>query len=321
MTTTAARTKGSKTLDTNQPSALLFVGQGAQTVGMTKELLDLPEVARMYDVAQKILGYDLKQIVLEGPENLLNQTLHAQPALLIAGLAAVEKLKRDNPSALNNVTQCAGLSLGEYTALVYAGAMSFEDAMRVVQARAMAMTAAATKTDGKMVTVIGMEDQPLEEVCRRAADSTSEPVQVSNYLFPKGRVIAGTPTAVNAVVNMIQAKSEITIKELAVSGAFHTELMSSARDALIDSLSCATITTPTVPVIANISAEPYKDAADVEAGLANQLVAPVMWQNVIEHMVETGIKVFYDMGPRSQLKTMNRHINRVAFKSTLSIEC
>ena len=269
----------------------------------------------MYEVAERILGYDLKKIVLEGPENLLNQTLHSQPALLIAGLAAVEKLKHETPTALDQIAYVAGLSLGEYTALVYARALTFEDAIRLVQVRAMAMQSASETTQGEMMTVVGLEDAALKRHCVKARKATKEFVQISNFLNPKGRVISGQPNAVAAVRNVLQANTGVRLFDVPVSGAFHTKLMAPAQDALIESLSNTPISEPTVPVIANINGRPYATPQDIQEGLARQLVGQVMWQKSVEYMISEGATVMYDMGPGKQIMGMLRQINKPIAKA------
>lgn len=298
-----------------EPTHLLHTHKHTTTFLRFLKVMHLPEVARMYDVAERILGYDLKKLVLEGPENLLNQTLHSQPALLIAGLAAVEKLKHENPSALDQISYVAGLSLGEYTALVFAGALTFEDALRLVQVRAMAMQAASETTKGEMMTVIGLEDAALKRHCVKARKLTKEFVQISNFLNPKGRVISGQPNAVAAVRNVLQANTSVRLFDVPVSGAFHTKLMASARDALVESLGNTEIREPTIPVVANINGRPYNSPEDIQEGLARQLVDQVMWQKSIEYMIDKGIKVMYDMGPGKQIMGMIRQINKPIAKS------
>jgi [acyl-carrier-protein] S-malonyltransferase len=175
------------------PVAFLFPGQGSQAVGMLKESAHLPAVQAMLATAHKVLGYDLGKLCAEGPKDKLDDTVFAQPALFVAGLAAVERLRADNPAAAGAAAAAAGLSLGEYTALVFAGAMSFEDGLRVVKARAESMSAAAKQGRAHgMLSVVGLSDGDLEAVCAEARAKVPGAVcQVANYLFPQGRVVSG----------------------------------------------------------------------------------------------------------------------------------
>eukprot|EP00038_Savillea_parva_P009283 m.182483 g.182483 ORF g.182483 m.182483 type:complete len:370 (+) comp15539_c0_seq1:32-1141(+) len=299
---------------------LLFCGQGAQTVGMTRAQMDIPAVSHMYDVANEVLGYDLKQIVLEGPDETLNDTRHAQPALLIAGLAAVEQLRRDDPDALDRVNAVAGLSLGEYTALVHAGAMSFEDAIRVVGVRARAMQEAGKAAPGTMATVINMDDKALNEAVARVAQTTGETINVANLLFPKGRVVGGSPNAVKALMAAVKTTSRVIVKELKVSGAFHTALMSSAQTPLAEALATAEITMPSVPVVANTTGKTYTTVDEIRSELVRQIVTPVQWEASIHAMIDGYASTLYDMGPRQTIKPMIRKISPAVGKNTVSID-
>lgn len=296
-------------------TAVLFVGQGTQSVGMTKEELNIPEVAEMYRVAEEVLGYDLKKIVLEGPEEMLTQTEHAQPALLIAGLAAHEKLKRDSPEVVARCSAMAGLSLGEYTALVAAGALTFRDAIKVVGVRAKAMQAAGTRNAGAMTTVKGLDDAALERYCAQAAAVTGKVVQVANYLFPKCRVIAGDPTAVKAAADEIERdgrdkprRDKPTVIPQQVSGAFHTSLMADAQSELTPVLNEVDFKMPTTPVIANTTGVAYTSVAEIREQLIAQIVQPVLWEGSITGIIAGGVKELYDVGPRDTITSMVKRI-------------
>ena len=308
-------------------TALLFVGQGAQTVGMTVPLLEsMPKVAEMYATAERVLGYDLLAVVRDGPSELLSQTLHAQPALLIAGLAAAEKLRSENPLAVDECVACAGLSLGEYTALVFAGALSFEAALEAVAVRARAMHAAGEAAGGIMATVVGLEDDVLAALCGRATDAGYGGVWVANFLFPKGRVVAGNAEAVARLKKLVTAEgaksgSRLIFKELAVSGAFHTELMAPAADELRHVLDTLPISDPRIPVIANATGLPYRDADDIRAGLVKQLTSPVLWDKSIETLMKSnGAHTMVDVGPRAQIKAMLRKIDPALGSAAISVE-
>lgn len=246
--------------------------------------------------------------------------MHAQPALLIAGLAAVEQLRLDDPSALEQVSAVGGLSLGEYTALVHAGAMSFEDALRVVGVRARAMQEAGKAAPGKMATVINLDDSALNSAVTTAAEKTGEVVAVSNLLFPKGRVVGGTPAAVDAVVEDCKARGRVIVKELKVSGAFHTALMAGAQPPLAEALAGVTIKIPSVPVIANTTGKPYASVDEIRAELVKQIVEPVRWEQSIKEVIAHHAQTLYDVGPRGTIKPMIRKINPAVAKCTVTID-
>jgi len=303
-------------------TGLLFVGQGAQTVGMTQNELEIPRVAEMYEIAEKVLGYDLKQIVMNGPAEKLSQTEYAQPALLIAGLAAVEKLRLSDSSALDNCAAVAGLSLGEYTALVHAGALSFEDAIKVVGVRAAAMQAAAEATNGKMVSVVGVTDAPLKGLCLLAENRTGKVVKIANYLFPKGRVVAGHAEAVDAFKIALSESNEKPLKvgDLVVSGAFHTSLMSSAQAAVANVLKEVEVKLPTIPVVANTTGRTYSSVEEIKTELAKQVVEPVLWENGVRSIIDSGCHLLYDMGPRTTIKAMVRKIDMKISKKIVDVQ-
>lgn len=256
-----------------------------------------------------------------GPADTLDDTVHAQPALLLAGLAAAEKLSFHDPTARSRVAVVAGLSLGEYTALVYAGAISFDDALRVVAVRARAMQSAGKASPGKMATVINLDDTQLNEIIAAAARKTAEPVSISNLLFPKGRVVGGSPAAVDAVVAAVKAlPGRVIVKELKVSGAFHTSLMASAQQPLAKALAEITIKMPSISVIANTTGLPYTSVDEIRAELVKQIVEPVQWERSIEGVIHCYAQTLYDMGPRQTIKPMIRKINSAVSKNTISID-
>eukprot|EP00041_Stephanoeca_diplocostata_P015828 m.303719 g.303719 ORF g.303719 m.303719 type:complete len:413 (+) comp20170_c0_seq7:103-1341(+) len=305
---------------------MMFVGQGAQTVGMTKDICDIPAVERMYQTAERVLGYDLKEIVLYGPEETLNETLYAQPALLIAGLAAVEKHMAEESNYGGETTaRCAaalGLSVGEFAALVYAGALSFDDAISLVGIRAQAMSEAAHQLQGKMATVIGVQDSLLDQHCKDVVALLGKEVCISNFLFPLGRVVAGAPDAVDMVIERAKSTPGVRamVKPLAVSGAFHTSLMAPAQGALRDALKMVDITMPRFPVISNTTGRPYTSPEEIRARLVDQIVQPVLWEESIRFLQNNACEVFYDMGPRTTLKTMLRKISPAAAKRAVSVD-
>lgn len=293
------------------PVAFLFPGQGSQSVGMLKECKDLPAVKKMLETAKKVLGYDLLELCLNGPKESLDDTVHSQPALFVAGLAAVERLRAENPSAVDSCAATAGLSLGEYTALVFSGAISFEDGLKVVKVRAESMSAAAKagRPHG-MLSVVGLNDADLEAVCAEARAKYPDSVcLVANYLFPQGRVLSGHKDALEEAQRLATAKGALKAVPVAVSGAFHTSLMVPARDALTAALDKITISDPLMPVYSNVTGEPFRDAAHIREMLPRQLVEPVRWEPTLKALIAAGKTQLHELGPGQQLKAMVKRID------------
>jgi len=275
-----------------------------------------------------VLGYDLADLCLNGPVEKLNSTEYSQPAMLIAGLAAVEKLRAEDSKALTNVTAAAGLSLGEYTALVFAGALSVEDALKVVKVRGEAMSRAAQLEKGGMVSIVGLEDSKVKEICEKAItlaqtapDSKQKLVcRIANYNFPKGRVISGHDVCIDKVIELANEAGAMKSSKVFVSGAFHTELMASASKALDEVLQGITINTPRIPVYSNVTGEVYKTAQEIRQGLSQQLVAPVQWELCVNNLLRDGHETLYELGPRNQLTAMLRRQNAKAGKAMKNIQ-
>ena len=304
------------------PVAFLFPGQGSQKVGMGSECMDLPKVQEMFATAEKILGYDLKDICLNGPKEKLDQTEFAQPALFVCGLAAVEKLRKEDPGAVAKASCTAGLSLGEYTALVFSGVMSFEDALKVVKVRGESMAAAAKAGDPHgMLSIVGLADADVEEVCAKARDAVPGSVcQMANYLFPKGRVVSGTITALDEAQKIATAKGALKAQRVAVSGAFHTPLMSSASEALEKVLGEVTINEPQIPVFSNVTATQFPDAASIRPLLKRQLCEPVRWEDTLRTLIGAGKNSMYELGPNKQIRSMVKRVDGDVWKAFTNVE-
>jgi len=299
------------------PIAFLFPGQGSQAVGMLKESADLPAVKDMLNKAKEILGYDLLQLCNEGPKEKLDDTTYSQPALFVAGLAAVERLRSTDPAIVDSVSAAAGLSLGEYTALVFAGAMSFEDGLRIVKVRAesMAEAAKAGRPHG-MLSVVGLSDPDLEAICAEVNKIKPGCVcKMANYLFPQGRVVSGHKEALEEVQKLATARGALKAVAVAVSGAFHTELMSPASDALVTALSKVTLMEPRVPVYSNVTGEPFTGGAHIGEMLPRQLVEPVRWEPTVRALIAAGKNEMYELGPGAQIKAMVKRIDPAAWKA------
>jgi len=308
------------------PVALLFPGQGSQYVKMMSGLKDLPKVQEMCAKANEILGYDLLDLCLNGPEEKLEQTRYCQPALFVASLAGLEKLRTENADAATRFKMCAGLSLGEYSALCAAGVFTFEDGLKLVQLRGEAMQEAAQQGKQLMLSVAGIEKDKLEKLCKEAAKKEPNGVAViANELFPKGFACAGTEKAINALKEAAEAAGALQAKVLKTSGAFHSSLMAPAGDKLAKALDevLPRMKPPEHIVYMNVTAKPLKVGADpkeILPLLKQQLTSPVLWEPLIKNMIGTGITEYYEVGPMKQLKAMMKRIDAKVWNTTTNVE-
>jgi [acyl-carrier-protein] S-malonyltransferase len=270
----------------------------------------LPAAKQLFDRAAGILGYDLLEICRQGPAERLNTTDISQPAIFVASLAAVEQLRAAEPDAFTSVEAAAGLSLGEYTALVHAGSMTFEDGLKVVQARGRAMQAAAEATPSAMVSILGLEVpdiQPLIDEARGA-----DTLEIANYLCPGNTVVSGSKASIERLEQLCQDRGGIRTVRLAVAGAFHTRLMRPADDRLAEALSAAAITKPAAPVWSNVDARPHTDPGEIRELLVRQVVSPVRWEDTIRGLLADGFDRFYEVGPGRVLAGLMKRIQRKA---------
>ncbi|MCJ7778375.1 MAG: ACP S-malonyltransferase [Sedimentisphaerales bacterium] len=287
-------------------TAFLFPGQGAQAAGMGKEIAQkFDAAARIFERADAIVGYDLSRICFEGPAERLNTTTVSQPAIFVTSAAMLEVVKTSLPTA--DVT--AGLSLGEYTALYAAEVISFEDALILVQKRGQAMQAAADATDGAMVSIIGLDERKVGQLCAEASDG--ELLAAVNFNCPGQIVVSGSRAACERVERLAGEYGAIKAVRLEVAGAFHTEMMSSAANTLKKALRKCKILEPlNIKTIANIDAEYYKSAEKIAEGLIKQLTCPVLWQKCMERLIADGVEDFYEIGPGKVLTGLMRRIDR-----------
>ncbi|QDU54662.1 ACP S-malonyltransferase [Aeoliella mucimassa] len=291
-------------------TAFLFPGQGAQTVGMAAELCNEFAPAReRFDQAKEILGYDLLDICTNGPAEQLDSTAHSQPAIYVASLAALERLDAEQPNVVDACVVTAGLSLGEYTALAFAGALSFADGLRVVAERGAAMQDASEATPSGMVSILGMELADIEAIVEEAAQG--DVLAVANHLCPNNIVVSGTIAACERVAALADEKGAMRVVPLAVAGAFHTELMRSAVARLEAVLDTVDLRPPRIPVISNVDGQPHDDPVEIRRLLGEQVVNPVRWEDSMNLLLnDYGVETCYEIGPGRVLKGLMKRINR-----------
>jgi [acyl-carrier-protein] S-malonyltransferase len=299
--------------------AFLFPGQGAQTVGMGKLLVEsTPQAKAVFDKAAQVLGYDLLQVCLEGPAEKLDSTAYSQPALFVTSMAALEWLRANKPEVVNSCEGVAGLSLGEYTALVFAEVMTFEDGLRVVQERGRAMQDAADAVPSGMVSVLGLDAEKTKAVCDEARTG-DEILQIANYLCPGNIVVSGHKTACERVIGVAEKAGAMKTIPLAVAGAFHTPLMQPAVERLKTALAGVTLNKPRLPVISNVDAEAHDDPEQIRELLVRQVVSPVRWEDSIRKMLAHGHAPFWEVGPGRVLRSLLKRLDRKA--ETDGVEC
>jgi len=299
-------------------TAFLFPGQGAQAVGMGADVARaFPTAAAVFQKANDILGFDLRRICFEGPADRLDTTTISQPAIFTASAAILEVIRTTPAAGDLKPDVTAGLSLGEYTALYAAGILRFDDALTLVHKRGQAMQAAADATDGAMLSIIGLDEQKVNELCAEARQGgLLEPV---NFNCPGQVVLSGEKTPCRRAEELAPKYGAIKAVPLVVAGAFHTEMMAPAAETLKKALADTRIAEPAaVKTIANISAEYYKTAAEVRLGLAKQLTRPILWQKCMEKLVAGGVETFYEIGPGRVLTGLMKRINRKANVINLS---
>eukprot|EP00747_Dinoflagellata_sp_TGD_P110007 gnl/TRDRNA2_/TRDRNA2_170837_c0_seq46.p1 gnl/TRDRNA2_/TRDRNA2_170837_c0~~gnl/TRDRNA2_/TRDRNA2_170837_c0_seq46.p1 ORF type:complete len:408 (-),score=116.20 gnl/TRDRNA2_/TRDRNA2_170837_c0_seq46:223-1446(-) len=311
--------------------AIFFPGQGSQYVNMLKEVKDMPKVKEMLDKSINILGWDVLELCLNGPEDKLAETKHCQPAMFIGGLAGLEKLKADQPDKVNQAAIMAGLSLGEYTALCAAGVMEFEDALRLVKLRGEAMQEAATVGKQAMLSVAGLEKSVLEPLCKQAIakEGAGGVCSIANSLFPNGYSIGGTEVAINALQGLAEKAGALQAKVLKTGGAFHTSLMQPAQDKLVEALEevAPKMKSPLHTVWMNASAKPVRPGCDPRKDILplmkKQLTSVVLWEDSVHAMLkEFGDDngEFFECGPMKQMKAMMKRIDQKAWQRTTSID-
>jgi len=295
-------------------TTFLFPGQGAQSVGMAAETCaEVPAAAKLFEDASEILGYDLLAKCAEGPKEELDSTAISQPAIFVSSMAAVEKLRAEDPAAVDAATCAMGLSLGEYSALCFAGAISFEDGVKLTKLRGEAMQAASDAVDSGMVSVIGLGKDKVAELCEAASAKSGGKIEIANYLCNGNYAVSGDMGACDTVAEIAKPdfKARMTVK-LAVAGAFHTEFMAPAVGALSAALAETEVKVPAIPVISNVDAKPHSDPAVIKEILAKQVTSPVLWEDSVAGLLGSGFGKGYELGPGKVISGIFKRIDKTA---------
>jgi [acyl-carrier-protein] S-malonyltransferase len=309
------------------PCALIFPGIGSQYVGMMKDIMDNPPVKVLLDRAQEILGWDVRQLALEGPEDKISQPLYGHPLLFIACNAAMELAKSKHEEQYERVQCVAGLSLGEYSALVAADVFDFDVGLRLVKLRAEALDNALNTSEQSMCSVAGLSRDTIEGLCYDAVSSTQEEgatCQISSSMFPSGFAISGTRNAVTKLMTLAKEAQALQCRATAGAGGYHTPLMRSAEDALEKALQDALpeMRPPRCAIYFNRSGKKVAKGTDPRNFinlLKEQLTHEVLWETSMKNMLVDGVQDFIEVGPMKQLKAMMKRIDQDAFQHTTNV--
>ncbi len=292
--------------------AYIFPGQGAQFVGMGKDLYEKSDKAReLFEKANDILGFRITDIMLDGAEEDLKQTKVTQPAIFLHSVILANVLGDDFKPDM-----AAGHSLGEFSALVSCGALSFEDGLRLVAARANAMQKACEIQPSTMAAILGLDDFTVEDVCERATDV----VVPANYNCPGQLVISGSIAGIDYACEKLLAAGAKRALKLNVGGAFHSPLMQSAKIELEHAIANTEIKTPVCPIYQNIDAKPYTDPVKIKHNLIEQLTGPVRWTQTMMHMLEDGATSFTEVGPGNVLQGLVKKVDRAAVTNSAALQ-
>ena len=284
--------------------ALLFAGQGAQYVGMGKDLyVAFLESKAVFDKADKVLGFSLSKLCFAGPAAELTQTQNCQPAILVTSIAAWEAFKAAIRYPLSAIRYVAGLSLGEYSALVAAGAIDLEEAVYLVRKRGEFMEEEALKSPGKMACVLGLDLAIIKNICRETK------VEIANINCPGQIVVSGGIKEIEEAAKLAEEQGAKKVILLEVSGAFHSSFMQGAALKLAGELQKIKINTPQIPLVSNVTAKPVTKPEEIRANLIKQITASVLWEDSMKFLLSEGIKNFMEFGPGRVLKGLMRRID------------
>ncbi|MBN1269777.1 MAG: ACP S-malonyltransferase [Kiritimatiellae bacterium] len=285
--------------------AILFPGQGAQCVGMGKDLAEaFPECRALFEQANDVLGFDLARLCFEGPEDVLTQSDNAQPAIFVTSMACYRAFRMQKPE--EQFRAAAGLSSGEWTALHTAGVISYEDTLRVLQARGRAMQEACRQNPGTMLSVIGLDRQKLSEISAEAG------VEIANLNSPEQTVLSGRVEGIARAEELAKQAGAKRAIRLNVAGAFHSALMQPAAMKLADFLSGVTLSAPSLPVVANVTALPHESPTAIRKRMIEQVTSSVRWVESIQWMGADGINAYLECGPGRVLSGLVKRIDKQA---------
>ncbi|XP_067612780.1 probable malonyl-CoA-acyl carrier protein transacylase, mitochondrial [Eurosta solidaginis] len=317
-------------IDPKETSIVLFPGQGAQYVGMAAKLMRFPGARSIFDLANQVLGYDLLKICVEGPREKLSRTEYAQLAVMVSSLAALEQLREERPRSIETCVATAGFSLGEITALVFAGALPFDKAVRLVQIRANAMQAACDTVPSGMALILYGPETKVGAACKKAEQWCLERgvespyCGVANYIYPHCKVIAGHQEALQYIEVNAKALHIKRMKRLQVNGAFHTPIMQSAVEPFANALKKIYISDPLIRVYSNVDGKTYRNATHILRQLPKQIVSPVRWEQSMHLMYErqqgTDFPRTFECGPGKGLKQVLEKVNAKAANTAFNVE-
>lgn len=289
--------------------ALIFPGQGSQYLGMGLDLYQrYPEARTVFDEADRALGMKLSELCFKGPESELHDTFNTQPAILTVSTAALRALKAMHH--LGEIAFAAGHSLGEYTALVASGQISFADAVRLVRERGRLMKQAGEREPGGMAAVLGLAPEAGDEACEQAREETGTIVQVANHNSPGQIVISGEQKGLERATELAKQKGARRVVPLRVSIASHCSLMESAARGLREALARVVLREGSAPVVGNVTGKPLRSADEVREELVKQLVSPVLWVDSVRYMLDHGVTAFAEIGPKDVLSNLIKRIDR-----------
>lgn len=283
--------------------AFIFPGQGSQSVGMGKDLCDVPESRKIFEAADKILGFSLSRLMFDGPLEELTRTKNCQPAVFTVSVALLEAFKFAIRHSPFTISYTAGLSLGEYSALVASEVLSFEDGLRLVKKRAELMEEAAGSRQGKMAAILGLDRTIVNQVCQLTT------VSIANLNCPGQIVISGQSKNIEEAKRLLIEKGAKRAIDLEVSGAFHCSLMYEPAMQFKEFLKGFSLKETSIPIISNVTAIPESQPSEISENLVKQIFSPVLWEDSVRFMAREGVKVFYEIGPGSILKGLVRKID------------